>query len=105
MVGILLGGNGVMWDRFTHYAQPRFWLPYFQQRVFTTEQDTTKGVGINIIFDEASGELTNTIPFVSCCYIKVENSGTLIKCDEIYYAGWSETSEVLDETNRKKSVK
>jgi hypothetical protein len=94
-------GNGVMWDRSTHYAQPRFWLPYFQQRVFTTEQEPTKGIGINIIFDEAYGELANTIPFVSCCYIKIENSGTLNKCDEIYYAGWSETSEVLDETHSK----
>jgi hypothetical protein len=96
-----VGGNGVMWDRSTHYAQPRFWLPYFQQRVFTTEQEPTKGIGINIIFDEAYGELANTIPFVSCCYIKIENSGTLNKCDEIYYAGWSETSEVLDETHSK----
>jgi hypothetical protein len=96
-----VGGNGVMWDRSTHYAQPRFWLPYFQQRVFTTEQEPTKGVGINIIFDEASGKLTNTIPFVSCCYIKAENSDTLNKHDEIYCAGWSETSKVLDETHSK----
>jgi hypothetical protein len=96
-----VGGNGVMWDRSTHYAQPRFWLPYFQQRVFATEQDPTKGVGINIIFDEAYGNLTNTIPFVSCCYIETENSIPLNKCDEIYCAGWSETSEVLDEKHSK----
>jgi hypothetical protein len=96
-----VGGNGVMWDRSTHYAQPRFWLPYFQRRVFMTEQESTKGVGINIIFDEAHGKLTNTIPFVSCCYIKTENSIPLNKCDEIYYAGWTKTSEVLDEKHSK----
>jgi hypothetical protein len=96
-----VGGNGVMWDRSYHYALPRFWLPYFQQRVFTTEKNPAKGVGINIIFDEAYGNLANTIPFVSCCSIHIKNKGTLKKCDEIYGAGWSETSKVLDETHNK----
>ncbi|PEA56046.1 hypothetical protein CON64_05285 [Bacillus pseudomycoides] len=91
-----VGDNAVMWDRSNHYAYPRFWLPYFQQRVFTTDQDFSKGVAINIIFDEAYDGITNTIPFVSCLYIEMQDNHTLGKCDEIYSAGWSESSQVVN---------
>jgi hypothetical protein len=59
---------------------------------FYNRPDSTKGVAINIIFDEAYGEFANTIPFVSCLFVEMLDNRTLGKCDEIYSAGWSESS-------------
>jgi len=90
-----VGGNAVMWDRSNHYAYPRFWMPYFQQRIFTLGPDSRHAVGINILFDEPYGDISNTIPFISCVCITMEDGQPLGKSDEIYGAGW-DSDAMLD---------
>lgn len=90
-----VGGNAVMWDRSNHYGFPHFWLPYFQQRLFTTKDDFSKGVGINILFNDPYGGISNTVPFISCSFIQMKENCTLKKCDEIYSAGWNESSTLI----------
>jgi len=80
-----VGTSAVMWETSTSYLYPYYWMPYFQQRVFTFKEDQTKGVGINITFDNRN--LKNIIPFITCGLIEMGEGQKVNKCDELCMAG------------------
>lgn len=80
-----VGTSTVMWETSTSYLYPYYWMPYFQQRVFTLGDGGTKGVGINITLDNKN--LKNTIPFITCGFIEMGEGQKVNKCDELCIAG------------------
>lgn len=88
-----VGDGGAMWGRSSHYRAPRYWLPYFLQRVFTTEADKQKGVGITVTFDSSMDGLENKIPFVTCGLVEFSD-GNVTKNNGLYVAGWTEAEGV-----------
>jgi hypothetical protein len=81
-----VGNTGVMWETSTSFQHPYYWLPYFQQRVFSKQRTPDKGIGFNNTFDNM--ELKNVIPFVSCGLINAYGGQQVSKSDEFCKAGW-----------------
>jgi hypothetical protein len=84
-----VGGSSVMWNTSTSFYFPTYWMPYFQQRVFTKKEGGTKrGVGINILFHWE--EFHNKYPVISCGLLEIRNDRGVVKSDEFFKAGWFE---------------
>ncbi|QQE80438.1 hypothetical protein [Alicyclobacillus sp. SO9] len=98
-LGYAANGTGVMWDRSNSWHGPRFWMPYFQQKIWIGSQRRNEGVGVNILFDYA--DFNNQYPAITCAYLKAENEGLFHKCDPLFDAGWSDESDYREDVNIK----
>ncbi|MCQ2009638.1 hypothetical protein NOM01_06435 [Sporolactobacillus sp. STSJ-5] len=81
-----VGDHGITWDTSKSYEYPNFWFPYFMQRVYTKD-NVKKGVAINILFDGLDEDHQIAYPIISCAVAERKDSGKLIKCNGILWAG------------------
>ncbi|NYV66542.1 hypothetical protein HYI36_14845 [Bacillus sp. Gen3] len=98
-----VGDNSVIWGRSNHYRSPESWLPYFLQRVFVKEENSMKGVGINIMFDGSIDGLENNIPFLTCGLLEFPKE-KVTKGNALYMAGWVEHNEVQKQSTGNLSI-
>lgn len=92
-----VGDGSVMWNKSNHYLSPKYWLPYFMQRVFTKKAENPKrGLGINIMFDGSIDGLENRIPFLTCGLVEFPKD-KVMKGNALYQAGWTEHEEIKKE--------
>jgi hypothetical protein len=91
-----VGDGSVMFNKSTHYQYPKYWLPYFLQRVFIKKNNLQKGIGINLMFDASLDGLENNIPFLTCGVVEY-TEGKFTKGNALYRAGWIEHEEIQKE--------
>lgn len=93
-----VGDGSVMWNKSNHFLYPKYWLPYFLQRVFIKKSNVKKGVGFNIMFDGSNDGLDNEIPFLTCGIVEFSND-KVTKGNALYLAGWTEHEEIQKNYN------
>lgn len=96
---IPLGGKKIMYERSVRWDQPKFWMPYFQQKIWIKEGVSKKGIGINILFDFE--DYSNLYPVVSCGYLENSKTNLSGKNNDFFNNGWVAGSKVrLEETSK-----
>jgi hypothetical protein len=58
----------IIWQTSATVDFPRYWLPYFLQRIFVAQDPAKAGraMGVQILFDEPEGKIDLTVPIVLC---------------------------------------
>jgi len=88
-------GTALRWEQSGILKYPESWMPYFSQRMYRKKKEMARAIGINIMFKDQ--KLDNKIVFASCGIIDGPDAGGT-KSDELYLAGWQETSKEYKES-------
>jgi len=75
--------NRLRLDAVETLGSPRFWLPFYSQRIYKREKDSNYMLGINLLMKDLYGICENIIPFFTCGLIRY--SGTMDEASNLLY--------------------